>query len=97
MAPTGSYKETEKKPLFRWRWLIGIDQISKYIDYTLSDIMEWIFFWVDCPIKKLEPQGVWVVRKRHIKKFLREKNPPKTEVSEYRNYIRPKKIKRRKW
>jgi hypothetical protein len=63
---------------FKRGWLIGIDQISQHTGYQVPDIMSWITHWVDCPIEKIESAAIWVVQKRDIERFVREKKPPKS-------------------
>ena len=94
--PTRLYKTTNKKPILRWRWLFGVDQIANYTDYNAADVMDWIFYWIDCPIQKLDG-SIWIVRKKDIKKFIKSKKPPKTEILKPRIYKKPKIKRRRLW
>ena len=97
MAPAGSYKETKKKTFFRWRWCwcMGIDSISNYTGYPLGDVSDFVHNWVDFPAIKTA-DGIWVAKKRALRKWIKERNPPKTEIPEAR-IIKVPKIKWRKW
>jgi hypothetical protein len=79
-----------------WLWLKGADQIAEYTDHEVHEVMDWAINWFDCPIRKSE--GVWIVTKRDIRKFIEQKKPPRSEVSEI-IYIKSRKIQRRyrKW
>jgi hypothetical protein len=76
--------------------LLGMVEISEYTGYTIPDLMDFALFWPSCPLRKLEAENIWVVKKSDIKKFIKEKVPPREEVVEV-IYIKPKKLKWRLW
>ena len=87
----------------RWRWLIGINQIANYADYNVADIMNFIFNWFDFPAQKIKPQGIWIARKRDVRKWFKKFNPVKTTIPHYsisnkpKQQINKKLLKTRRW
>lgn len=91
-------KKNEPFMFFRWRWLKGIDEISQHTGFEISDLMDMVAHYDDCPLSKLESEGIWICKKRELKKFIKEKSPPRTEIIEV-SYIEPRKTfkRRKKW
>jgi hypothetical protein len=79
--------------------LLGMVEISEYTGYTIPDLMDFALFWPSCPLRKLEAENIWVVKKSDIQKFIKEKVPPQTEIVEVKLIKSPKQIqwRRKRW
>lgn len=45
------FQRIKKIPFPRRVWLIGCGEIAKFTGYNEADVVDWIVYWLDCPIK----------------------------------------------